>query len=95
MTAQIPQPKSIIRSITYSVLSATRQGVEHVVTEDVESGRRTCTCEASDHPTTWDHCWHLRAVNAGLVRPVIRITQRPARPRVPDDMRDFITAVDL
>ena len=73
-----PQTKHIIRSITYTVPSATREGITHTVTEDVESGRRSCTCEASDHPKTAGKCWHLRAITAGMVKPRVRVTQRAA-----------------
>lgn len=103
MSAQIPQPKHIIRSITYAVPSATREGVEHVVTEDVESGRRACTCEASDHPKTAGKCWHLRAVNAGMVKPRVRVSQRPApaplpkvtRARTSEAGREMATLLDV
>jgi hypothetical protein len=70
--------KNIIRAITYEVPSATREGVKHVVTEDVETGERSCSCEASDHAKTSGKCWHLRAVASGLIRPRVRVSQRPA-----------------
>ena len=72
-----------IRSITYTVPSATREGVEHVVTEDVETGARHCACEASDHPKTAGKCWHVKSVNAGLVKPRVRVSQRPAPAPLP------------
>jgi hypothetical protein len=77
------QTQTITRSIRYPVPSATRPEIKHVVTEDVETGERRCNCEASDHPKTRGKCWHLRAVNAGLIRPRVRVSQRPALAPLP------------
>jgi hypothetical protein len=80
MVATNPQPKSIIRSIAWEIPSATRQGITHTVSEDIETGAQSCNCEASDHPKTRGRCWHLKATAAGLAgKPTVRVSQRPAR----------------
>jgi hypothetical protein len=85
-----------IRSIVWEIPSATRQGLKHTVSEDIETGARSCNCEASDHPKTRGRCWHLRAVASGLAgKPVVRITQRPSRPQFSDETRFAVASLDL
>ena len=87
MTSCNPQTKTITKSIRYPVPSATRPEIKHTVTEDVETGARHCNCEASGHPKTRGTCWHIKAAASGLIKPVVRISQRPARPEIREALR--------
>ena len=83
MVTTNPTIHNTIRTITWTVPSATRQGITHTVSEDIETGARSCNCEASDHAKTRGKCWHLRAVASGLAgKPTVRISQRPTRREV-------------
>jgi len=95
MTPTHPQTQTITKSIRYPVPSATRPDVEHTVTEDIETGDRRCNCEASDHPKTRGRCWHIRAVNAGLVKARVRVSQRPAPSPLPAVTRARTSAEGL
>jgi hypothetical protein len=83
MTATSLTTKTITKSIRYPVPSATRPEIKHTVSEDVETGERTCNCEASNHPKTRGRCWHLKAVAAGTIKPVVRCTVRPTPAPLP------------
>ena len=96
MTTQTPTAHNTIRRITWTVPSATRPGITHTVTEDIATGARSCNCEASDHPKTRGRCWHLKATAAGLAgKPVVRISQRPARPQFSDETRFAVASLDV
>ena len=72
------QTQTITSAPRWSVPSATTEGIEYSVTVDA-NGERRCSCPANDYPKTRGRCWHLKAINAGLVKPRIRVSQRPAR----------------
>src|SRR5215211_3940878 len=78
MSATNLQTQTITKSIRYPVPSATREGVKHTVIEDPTTGERICNCEANVHAKTRGRCWHLKAVAAGTIKPVVRCTVRPA-----------------
>jgi hypothetical protein len=66
----------------WTVPSATAEGTSYEITVDA-NGERICSCEASQYPKTRGRCWHLKAVNAGMVKPRVRISQRPAPAPLP------------
>ena len=96
MSAQTLTHNHIIRSIVWEIPSASRPGVKHIVSEDIETGARSCNCEASDHPKTRGRCWHLKAVAAGLAgKPTVRMTQRPSRREFSDDTLATVAVLDV
>jgi hypothetical protein len=66
----------------WSVPSATTEGTKYEITVDA-NGERQCSCEASQYPKTRGRCWHLKAVNAGLVKPRVRVSQHAAPAPLP------------
>ena len=91
-----PTTRNAIRQITWTVPSATRQGLKHIVSEDIETGARSCNCEASDHTKTRNRCWHLRAVASGLAgKPVVRVSQRPVRRSFSLDTLAAVASLDI
>jgi len=66
----------------WTVPSATTEGTEYEITVD-QNGERQCSCEASQYPKTRGKCWHLKAVAAGMVKPRVRVSQRPAPAPLP------------
>lgn len=85
-----PQIQHTMSNPRWSVPSATTEGTGYTITVDA-NGERVCSCKANDYPKTRGKCWHLKAVNAGLVKPRIRVSQRPASkvaPKTPEN-RDF------
>ncbi len=60
------------KSISYTVPSATREGLTHTVTR--LPGKLQCDCEAGrlNRP-----CWHVRSVLAGLVKPHVKLSAVP------------------
>lgn len=72
-----PQPEFSMSAPRWPVPSATTEGAEYEITVD-QNGERVCNCQASQYPKTRGRCWHLKAVNAGLVKPRVRVSQRPA-----------------
>jgi hypothetical protein len=49
----------------------------------------------SYHPKTRGRCWHLRVVNAGLIKPRIRVRQRPVPAPLPTITRARTSAEGL
>jgi hypothetical protein len=82
MPSQTPQQAYRIGTPRWTVPSATTEDTEYTITVDA-NGERQCNCEASQYPKTRGRCWHLKAVNAGLVKPRIRVSQRPAPAPLP------------
>jgi hypothetical protein len=74
--AQPFQQRVYVKSITWSVPSATRPGVVHTVSESPVDGVLSCTCEARKQ------CWHQKAVIARLrIKMRVRVQVRPAKPQ--------------
>ena len=94
MPSQTPPQSYTMSPPRWSVPSATTEGTEYAITVN-EHGERVCNCQANDYPKTRGRCWHLKAVGAGMVRPVVRISQRPARRAISDEMRDFVSGLDV
>lgn len=74
MQASSPPVAYDIKSITYTVPSATTDGHYYQVSIDHETQRATCDCPASQGSKTRGKCWHIKAVRSGLAgKPRIRI----------------------
>lgn len=85
VTLATPQAEYQIRSITYSVESASLPGVTYLVM--VTDAGWSCSCKASEFSKTRGRCWHIKAAQAGelpgkpkvrlgLARPVSTPSQR-------------------
>ena len=85
MTNPNPTTKYSVRSIVYDVPSATECGRKYLVNADPETGRLACECKGAAYGRD---CWHQKAIRSGLVKPRIRIAQRPA-PRLTFDLDDL------
>ncbi|MGD9891653.1 MAG: hypothetical protein AB7R89_28725 [Dehalococcoidia bacterium] len=73
------QTDCIIRSITWTVPSATDAGTEYTVSAPSPTGILSCNCKASEFPKTRGRCWHIKSVRAGLAgKPRVRVTPRSA-----------------
>ena len=78
MVATNPQIHFTTSAPRWSVPSTTTEGTTYEITVD-QNGERRCSCPANDYPKTRGRCWHLKAISTGLVKPRIRVSQRPAR----------------
>jgi hypothetical protein len=76
LSTQHPQPEFSMSPPRWTVPSATTEGTEYEVTVD-QNGERVCPCPASQYPKTKGKCWHLKAVQSGVIKPRVRVTQRP------------------
>ncbi len=94
MVATNPQIQVITSAPRWSVPSATTEGIEYIITVDA-NGERRCSCPANDYPRTKGKCWHLKAISAGLVKPRIRATQRPARLAFSLDTLAAVASLDV
>ena len=72
-----PNASYQLRSISYTVPSATREGIAHTVT--VTDDGTTCTCEAGHYKRL---CWHQKAVQTGMVTSHPRVRIRPLEANV-------------
>jgi hypothetical protein len=64
-----------IRSITWTVPSASEPGTEYAVSAPSPTGLLTCTCKASEFPKTRGRCWHMKSVRAGQAgKPRVRVS---------------------
>ena len=69
VTATNPQTKTITKSITWSVPSATTKGVTYEVRASVDDGRLECNCPARVV------CWHIKAVASDAIgKPRVRVS---------------------
>lgn len=68
-----PLPSNV-KSIVYTVPSATRPGLTHQVTRTL--GKFSCDCEAGRQG---GKCWHVRAAMAGAVsgKPFVKLASPP------------------
>lgn len=76
MVTTNPQSQLSMSAPRWTVPSATTGGTKYEITVDA-NGERQCNCQANDYAKKRGRCWHLKAVNAGLVKPRIRVSQRP------------------
>lgn len=80
----------IIRSTRYTVTGST--GTAYTVHVDPD-GLTRCDCKAGSFGKDCRHQRQVREGNAG--KPIIRVSQRPARRVISDEMRDFISTLDV
>jgi hypothetical protein len=74
------QTDCIIRSITWTVPSASDARIAYTVSAPSLSGILTCNCKAREFPKTRGRCWHIKSVRAGQAgKPRVRVQQRPVR----------------
>ncbi len=89
-----PQIQHTMSAPRWSVPSATVEGTDYQITVD-DNGERVCSCKANDYPKTRGMCWHLKAVSAGLVKPRVRVSQRPARREYSQATINTIAMLDI
>jgi hypothetical protein len=71
-------PRGRIRSITWTVPSATTRGVEYEARASVDDGRLECTCLAG---ASGKVRWHIKSVASGQAgKPHVRVTPASRRP---------------
>jgi hypothetical protein len=74
VTTQTPTTAYTMSAPRWTVPSATTEATKYEITVD-QNGERVCNCPANDYPKTRGKCWHLKAVNAGLVKARIRASE--------------------
>ncbi|MGD9890696.1 MAG: hypothetical protein AB7U18_05315 [Dehalococcoidia bacterium] len=75
MTPTIRNPTTIIRSITWTVTSASDAGTTYTVSAPSPTGILRCACKAAQYNRP---CWHVKAVHAGMAgKPRVRVVAIP------------------
>jgi len=73
MQATTPTPSYTAPPPLWYVHSRTNRARYHAVTLDAASGLFRCDCP--DHQYRHRDCWHIRAVQAGVIKPATRKPQ--------------------
>ena len=80
MQGTTPAPSYAVTPPLWYVHSCTNRTLYHAVTLDLATGLYRCDCP--DHWHRRRDCWHIRAVQAGIVKPATRkpapVTAAPA-----------------